>query len=274
MRKLTSEETKSVEYDILCHIDKYCKDHNLRYFLWGGTLLGSVRHSGFIPWDDDIDIVMPRVDYEYFVQNYNSELYGVYSCESNNFYPFWYAKAYDKRTKKIEPIAASKKFDIGVDVDIFPLDSFGNIEAVEKTISKRKFYKRIWQMSIFINKPSLSHSKYIRKIIVHNICSALRFIGVLNSNKIARSINRIARSFSSESGEYMLYADSNISVPLYMDNFWFREAKQQLFENQLFNIPHKYDALLTKIYGDYMTPPPPEKRITHHTNNMYWRDKC
>ena len=272
MNKLTIDEAKKIELNILVDIDDYCRKNNLQYFLWGGTLLGSVRHHGFIPWDDDIDIVMPREDYDYFIHHYDNDRYGVQSCETNKLYPYWFAKAFDKRTKKVEPIAVSKKFDIGVDVDIFPIDLFCDKYKVEKTVEKRKCLKQTWRISIWKYTRAENLLKRIRRMTISSFRAILKSLGIAQPNRIARTINRIGKSFVGEANDYMLYADSNINKPLYLDKNIFSDVLKQPFEDYFFNIPSEYDALLTQIYGDYMTPPPPEKRVAHHLNSMYWRD--
>jgi len=271
MNTFTMQETKNVELNILKDIVGYCEEHNLRYCLWGGTLLGAVRHKGFIPWDDDIDICMPRKDYEIFVKNYDSERYGVKSCEIDALYPYWFAKAYDKNTRKIEPIAVSKDFDIGVDVDIFPIDAFSSKDEVLKTVSKRKRLLQLWRVSLFRYSYAPGIAKRMKRRLLGMIAAVLRFFNILDANRIAKEINRLGKSFQGHPSEYMLYADSNIEFPLYISKDWYSEIIELPFEDALLHVPAGYDALLTKIYGDYMTPPPPEKRITHHTNIMYWK---
>ena len=100
MKKIETEEMKKLELDMLIDVAKFCDENDIRYYLSGGTLLGAVRHKGFIPWDDDIDISMPRPDYLKFVSTYNgsSEFYQVQSIENNDKYWRTFAKVFDTRT--------------------------------------------------------------------------------------------------------------------------------------------------------------------------------
>ena len=124
MKRISFEEAKRVELDILLHVAKFCDEHGLRYFLAYGTLIGAVRHKGFIPWDDDIDIQMPREDYEKLLELYpkenTDEKYFLLAPEMKGaHHP--YAKIIDTRTVKKE-LGAKKNNPLGVDIDVFPLD--------------------------------------------------------------------------------------------------------------------------------------------------------
>jgi len=266
MRKISSDkELMQIEVNVLDELHNFCEENGLVYYLWGGTLLGAVRHNGYIPWDDDIDIVMPRRDYEFLIKNFGNEHYSVYSCDNCDKYPLWYAKAFDKRTEKIEPIFRKKNYHIGIDVDIFPMDEFSDKSLVEATEKWRIMCRKKWQFSLLRN----SNTSFARKtagIIARNI---LRW----NANKIAVKINKKAKTFGSCSESVMMYADSNIRKPLYMPKTWFADRELHQFEDKKYYIPTEYDALLTALYGDYMTPPPPEKQVTHHTFEAYYNDQ-
>lgn len=124
MKKIETEEMKKLELDMLIDVAKFCDENDIRYYLSGGTLLGAVRHKGFIPWDDDIDISMPRPDYLKFVSTYNgsSEFYQVQSIENNDKYWRTFAKVFDTRTYLKEDAIRMPKDGNGVFIDIFPID--------------------------------------------------------------------------------------------------------------------------------------------------------
>ena len=137
-KEIRTEELKNIEKEILLSIHTFCQANNLKYCLWGGTLLGAIRHNGFIPWDDDVDIAMPRADFEVFVKSFGSSEYGVSCCETDPAHPFWHAKAYHKGTNKVERVYYKREFSLGVDVDIFVLDSYEDFDAVMESADWRQ----------------------------------------------------------------------------------------------------------------------------------------
>lgn len=261
--EVSLEDLKKIELNLLCAIHSFCEENGLRYFLWGGTLLGAIRHDGFIPWDDDIDIAMPREDYEKFVQSFDSPQYGVSSCMTSCDHPYWFAKAYSKNTLKVEPIFHKNDFLLGLDVDIFPIDSYSSQECVMKSAKWRRFQMRKTGISLLP-----TGTGRLKKTIGGFVSRNILF---WDANRIAQSVNRKAVSYGFNSQGVMLYADSNIKKPLFMDSCWFRSYQLHRFEDAAFYIPEGYDSLLKACYGDYMTPPPEDKRTTHHSFRAYYK---
>ncbi|MFR5682857.1 MAG: phosphorylcholine transferase LicD [Clostridia bacterium] len=125
---MSLEEIKSIQLDILSQVANYCDRNGLRYFLAYGTLLGAVRHKGYIPWDDDIDIMMPRPDYMQFINSFNNEKcalrVGSHYLDKN--YPYVIAKVYDTSTLCKENIDV--EYSIGINIDVFPIDGLPETE--------------------------------------------------------------------------------------------------------------------------------------------------
>ena len=138
MKTVTSEEQKAIMLDLLQKTADFCEKNNIRYFLCGGTLIGAIRHKGFIPWDDDIDISMPRPDYDRFISLFNKpeNYYQVICMENNKKYGFPFAKVHDTRTFVDELQYAKDQF--GVYIDIFPIDGVGENEQVFRILRLRK----------------------------------------------------------------------------------------------------------------------------------------
>ena len=135
--KLSLEECKKISLDILLDIRDFCDAHDITYYLSVGTLLGAIRHKGYIPWDDDIDIMMPRPDYKRLLDEYDGK-YRILKPETGRLY---YAKAYDTSTVRYEPGVDYNKYDpIGVDIDIFPLDGMVDDKKILDKLYKRECF--------------------------------------------------------------------------------------------------------------------------------------
>jgi len=144
MKELTLQELKDIEFDILKMFDAFCKENNIRYFFAYGTLLGAIRYKGFIPWDDDVDVLVPREDYDRLLKLFtDSEQYRLYAYEREPKYRYPFAKLCDMTTRKDEG-GYENGVELGVDIDIFPLDAWDNdLEKAKKeakTIGRNMAY--------------------------------------------------------------------------------------------------------------------------------------
>lgn len=262
LRKLSIDECKKISLDILIDLDKFCKDNNITYFLACGTLLGSIRHKGFIPWDDDIDVMMPRKDYNRFLNEYKNDNYRLLKpCEGK----LYYAKLYDNRTIKYEPIYDYKKYKpIGVDIDIFPLDGIVNDKKIiEKLYKKECFLEMLLRLSnqpIFYRKNPI---KAINRIIPR----------IIGSKNIVKMIEKNAQTYSYEESDYVvrMRRSTNGFTGALPKNVY--EVENGIFENNSFSIPKGYDEWLKAFYGDYMTLPSEEKRKPSHISECYYKDE-
>ncbi len=134
------EEFKQIQIDILLAINKFCNEHNIKYSLACGTLLGAIRHKGFIPWDDDIDIYLLREDYNKLITVFPSLLDGKYSLNSLERNPLWnrpYAKAFDTQTIEIEAVRNNVP-NMGIGIDVFPIDDVPDDDAEWKQFDKSR----------------------------------------------------------------------------------------------------------------------------------------
>ena len=270
MKEITLEERKQILLNIMDCIDSFCSQRGLRYYLTGGTLLGAVRHKGFIPWDDDIDIAIPRKDYEIFCKTFN--MYALNSCkfvdvETTPNYYCSYGKVFDTRTLLIENIA--NPVALGVNIDIFPLDYLGDDFLYAKKLNAviEKYRYRL----------KMTHLKYgktrnIARIIVKNIIAFIfhRF----SRKKIIEKITKLSKQFADKTDSrfvaiivMMTYGEKEI-----MERKWFDNVVKVEFEGRKYNAPEYFHEVLSHFYNDYMQLPPVEKRVTHHSNTAWWKE--
>ena len=139
MQEIDLLQQKKIMIDIMIKIDEFCNKNNINYFLADGTMIGAARHKGFIPWDDDIDIMMPRADYELFIKNFPDSYENLALASPYDESPmYYYAKVYDKRTIKIEELDYGTHKPLGIDIDVFPIDG----EPDNYNVFMKDYYRR------------------------------------------------------------------------------------------------------------------------------------
>ena len=195
MREINLEELKKIELDILCRVHEICIREGFRYSLAGGTMIGAVRHKGFIPWDDDIDILMPRPDYKKFIEycQKNETEFDLLCNETNSDYGYLFAKAMAKNTVIYEENGNRSNIKLGVYIDIFPVDGLGNTyrEAF------RNFVKYAFDRELLV----ASNWKHYFRSNTHSIIyEPIRFIFYLLSRFInyRKTINKIQKFYESK----------------------------------------------------------------------------
>ena len=267
MREVSDKVLRQIQIEILQHIDEFCHKYNIVYSIAYGTLIGAVRHKGYIPWDDDIDIVMKRSEYNRFLKLYkekNQSKYRIYNYHSNLQCTIPFTKIYDDDTLWIENV--ENPVNIGVNIDVFPLDKMPDDERYSKLLRKINFYKNILLLKQVSTNSDRSSLKNFILQISHFV---LKKISI---RKIVRKIDAIGLTYKDESfGKY-----ANVVWTAY-DNRDYVFDKDSIktvrlsFENTEFDAFEGYDTWLHTIYNDYMQLPPEEKRVTHHAFKAYWR---
>ena len=260
-------DKKLIMLEIMDEINDFCMKNNLEYFLVGGTLLGAIRHKGFIPWDDDIDIGLPRKDYIKLMDCFESTSGNVCIADyhNNSKHKWANGKAYNKRTILIEN--GDKKRAIGVFVDVFPFDGLsGTRQCAEKEVRRKTLYNDLLALKhLRVNK-----SRPLKKNILIALGKLLYilpdtfFISRINaSEKDPRDIKDCdyVCNFTGAWGVRELTLSKN-----------FRTTINAEFEGRIYKIPIGYDDYLKTVYGDYMTPPPKEKQVSHHSSVAYWKE--
>lgn len=267
--KIQLDELKQIELSILKQIHAVCVQQGFRYFLVGGTLLGAIRHKGFIPWDDDIDIGMPRADFEKFIDycQTNDVPFDIICNRINEKYGYLFAKAMAPDTVILEESGNRYNVNMGIYVDIFPIDGLGNTpEEAVKNLNKTRFNR---ELLVAANWKKFSRSKthafYYEPIRLAFFCLSR----MCSFQKLIRKINS---KYDVEGFDKSLYvgcvcgAYRNKEI---VERDVFSEYIDIPFEDASFKCPKQYDKYLTNIYGKYMQLPPEEKRVTHHSFDAY-----
>lgn len=264
MKELNLDETKRIQLEVLEAVHNFCVDNKLTYVLYYGTLLGAIRHKGSIPWDDDIDIAMPRKDYEYFLSHFDDEKYGVLSWHNHKKYFYPWAKAYSKNTLKIEDNELPKSVKLGIDVDIFPLDEYESREAYLKKRNRHKWFFFKYKFSTISLKPWHGPLRVFGEIV--------KFF---NKPFLHRHAKKADKMFLKNKNEFNCYVLSglyeNPKIFIYNKHV-FDNPILLVFEDKKFYGPENYDECLKDCYGDYMKLPPKEKQVIHHSYKAYLLD--
>ena len=258
-------EIQQMELGIMEYIHEVCQKIGVKYFLAYGSLIGAVRHKGFIPWDDDMDICMLREDYEK-LQDYliahPDDRYEVMSYKNNLNYVYPFMKVQDNQTYLLEEDVRIDS-NMGIYVDIFPVDGYED-DSVFKDKMTRLIKKR--QLSCYTFK-GITNTKSL-------LNSLIRYISVIifyftNTNKYIRGIDELAKSRKVDDYElvdYLIYKDMNKPV---WKREWLKQTITGVFEGKEFMIPKNYHEILTSDYGDYTQLPPVELRFSHHDFQLW-----
>ncbi|MCR5060497.1 MAG: LicD family protein [Saccharofermentans sp.] len=267
MRKIDSlEEVKSIEFQILSDVHDFCEEFGLHYVLAYGTLIGAIRHNGFIPWDDDIDIWMPRADYDLFERQFpewgrKRHLYIAGPNSEQHYIPRHFMKVCDDRTLLLE-----KKYkdynSLGIFIDIFPLDN-----ATDNSIVRSIWTKYVWTYKYRVLAKNIDLNSAVYKNFSPTkkaITRLLRFGDIKRIN--SKFIKKASRYINRETGHAVVFYVQKPEILEKKDIF---PSRLHIFENRQFYIPKDSDKILKYIYGDYMKLPPENERVPIHTSEAY-----
>lgn len=271
--ELSMREIQKGSLNILFEIDKMCKQLNLRYYLAYGTLIGAVRHHGFIPWDDDIDIMMPRDDYKrligYFMENEKElkplELFSYYNNEN---YPHMISRISDNRY--ILDVDNENNYGLGLFVDIYPMDGIGNTK--EEYTRRKKLASKYSSLCFLSTREHFEFgtTKGLKKKILK--IPAYIYAKFKGKKFFLEKLEIMSAEKKYEEEQFVgCLVWGTDGVKAVFPKEWFEYSIGLEFEGKIFQAPIKYHDVLSRLYGDYMKIPPKEKQVSHHFYRAYKR---
>ena len=266
MREIEKEAYKRIPFEILIHFADFCEKNNIRYSLAYGTLLGAIRHKGFIPWDDDIDVIMPRADYERFKTLYHSERYPFSDMTINKHHATAMGKVYDSQTffyfHKI-------KRSYGLFIDVFAVDNFP--ANVKERLRWQKWTRFLISLNI-VKQADMKGVLYTRKSFLGKARILLYKLLPIPKTFVQKRISILSQKYdASPTGLVGITMSCDNPFDTYPANF-FEEYVDVEFEGRSFKAIRQYDKWLRICYGDYMQLPPVEKRVGRHHITAYYKN--
>lgn len=250
----TVKEVQKICLEILKFFDKLCRENNLTYFLCGGTLLGAIRHNGFIPWDDDVDVCMPRNDFDRMIEIMNgySDRYRLLYPGCSNDYYYTFGKIVDNSTI-LRECGYSRIQGLGVYIDIFPLDGLPDDNKRQKHFIEA-VQTRSMINSFAIKNPSLMLERRMY------LC------------KMQNQLKELSKKYDFYSSPKSFINHGSDCTRTICDRKAYGEGEECFFEGCSFRIPRDSDAILTNAYGNYMELPPEDKRISNHNFDAWHKE--
>ena len=261
---MSRTEVQNIIWNIMKELKPIIEENNWRYFMLGGTLIGAVRHKGFIPWDDDIDIGMPRDDYEKFLENVSEKLPAhlklrTYYDESEHHY--YFSRIVDVR-HEVKRTGSKKNRIEEVWIDVFPLDGMPNNGIVRRIHMIRLLYTRARYHVATFDKVNLQRpNRPLSERIVIKIVQLFHLGKGGDYKKWLMKIDSLLCKYSLNTSNWICNFMGQYKFKEMFPKTWYGSGRMYVFEDDMLCGPVEYDKLLTYQYGDYMTPP--DNKNTH-----------
>lgn len=250
------KKVQEAEYEILKETDRICKENNIKYFLGHGTLIGAVRHHGFIPWDDDIDLLVPYDELEKLIRIFPkqaNEKYIITNHRIEKHFPLPWTKIRNKNTLSRPKRYQSMPINWGICIDLFPIYPVSDFKIFRK-LEVLTFKIAIKMLMAEFTKYEENHGKLVR--ILEKIPICIRHLYMNFAIKLF--------TLHKNNSKYVLLPCKGVKI--YERSLFFGEDKSLPFEDGVFPVPSDYHTYLTLNYGDYMTPPKEDEQKGHDLN--------
>lgn len=252
--QLTLRERQLEYLRILKELDRYCIENNLRYYMACGTLIGAVRHKGFIPWDDDLDVFMPRPDYMHLIKEYCSDDFTLHTIYNDKAHPFNFGRLCSNNV--YTTIGHKKVYAFGIDVYVINGAPSSRDEQMKHKDATFVYIKRKSKMEAF------------RNALARRDLWPYKGLEFPLMNKVLMKAEKEFAKYDFDSSDFiwpygggrLIMRKENYGTPIRLQ-----------FEDGFFLAPEHYHDVLTLAYGDYMTLPPEEKRHPYHNDVFYWK---
>lgn len=270
MRKMSLRELQTASLDILKDVDRFCRENNITYFLAYGSLLGAIRHKGFIPWDDDIDILVPRPDYDRLMSTFNVPGYDVFYAEKNPEVYLTYSRICDSARTLVKTSSPWMKstYESGLWIDVFPLDAVSDNEQEYLALHKEVCRDYFETVSIRRRKTKLDRDFGLErnfKTVLHRFLHPIRHFQSPMPAKNRLVAQMMACPEYGSTGHVSMLPCPEVHRPEWFPKEDFSSAVDVEFEGCLFKAPVGWKHHLTQLWGDYMQLPPIEDRTPKQT---------
>lgn len=257
-RQISLEQRKQIQLQMLIEIDEFCRAHNIKYMLAFGTLLGAIRHKGYIPWDDDVDISMPLDDMIRFKNEFKSENLKYSDIDTEKYYEWTFSRITHKHTYNKTGIICKS---YGVNIDLYPTFEVSSSDAKNKNIISR------------LMTPSKWYCRFIK--LRRRIIRVLPLTSIPGFHKVVSRYRSLIHELlhCKDGGSFHCDAGPLEQFQLHTFDFNpFEDTVEVDFEGHKFIAPAKYHEYLTRRYGDYMKLPPEDQRHPYHGGKYFWKD--
>lgn len=258
-----------IQLDLLLELKKICKKTGISYFLVGGSMIGAVRHRGFIPWDDDIDVGMLREDYDKFLcacQNELSKEYRLYNWDTDADFPLPFSKLMVRGTKLREDISSNSSTCSEIFIDIFPLDaapSFRMAQIMHGSIAVILKKALLIRMNYRLSEQTFGLQRLLNK----SLYAILKILTIwISTQKLKNLYEWNAKRYDKNNTTYVVnIAGAYSYIKELKKRYYFNDLAEVYFEGENISIPTQYDLYLKEVYGNYMQLPSKECRVPRHT---------